>query len=265
MARSNLDQCQRIVVKIGSSTLTHPNGRLHLGRLEQLVREIVDIIHEGRQVAVVSSGAVAAGLGRMQMQQPVENLAAKQALAAIGQGILMQAYEKLFSEYGVVVAQILLTSRTLQDEDGYMNTVNTLRQLLEWQVLPIINENDTVATDEIRFGDNDTLAAHVVELMRADLLIMLTETDGVYTSDPHKDPTARKIETIEELTPDLMNLAANSHSPFGTGGMATKLTAAQIACRHGARTVIAPGHQRGILRGILAGESVGTIIGSAGR
>lgn len=236
-----LTKAKRIVVKVGTSTLTHPNGNLNLMSMEHLVRQLADLKNQGRQVILVTSGAIGAGMGRLSISERPQEIPAKQALAAIGQGILMQSYEKLFGEYAAVVAQVLLTKDDLANRNRYLNARNTLQAILDYGAVPIINENDTVTFDEIRFGDNDTLAAMVAGLVDADLLVLLSDIDGLYSSDPRKDPDAKLIPVVESITPEIEALAGDPGSKFGSGGMFTKLAAARIAMHQGIDMVLTDG------------------------
>ena len=257
---------KRIVIKIGSSSLQHAEtGDLDYIRLEKLVRELCDIRNQGKEVVLVSSGAVAAGRNAVQMQNlhPVtreEQIAVKQACAAIGQARLMMVYQKMFSEYNHVAAQILMTKDTIVDNMSRYNAHNTFAELLYMGAIPIVNENDTVATYEIEIGDNDTLSAIVAALVEADLLILLSDIDGLYTDDPRKNPNAKFIEQVDELTEDYMHMGKGSTgSSVGTGGMNTKMIAAKIATECGADMIIANSKDIGVLHRILAGENVGTL------
>ncbi|MBQ7775156.1 MAG: glutamate 5-kinase [Lachnospiraceae bacterium] len=264
--REAIKDKKRIVVKIGSSSLQHAEtGDLDYIRLEKLVRELCDIRNQGKEVVLVSSGAVAAGRKAVQMQNlhPVtreEKIAVKQACAAIGQARLMMVYQKMFSEYNHVAAQILMTKDTIVDNMNRYNAHNTFAELLYMGAIPIVNENDTVATYEIEIGDNDTLSAIVAALVEADLLILLSDIDGLYTDDPRKNPDAKFIEQVEELTEEYMSMGKGSTgSNVGTGGMNTKMIAAKIATSCGADMVIANSKDIGVLHEILAGENVGTL------
>lgn len=250
---------KRIVVKVGTSTLTYATGKLNLDQLERLVRELADLRHRDIEVVLVSSGAVGAGMGKLGLRSKPRSIPEKQALAAIGQGILMQMYEKFFAEYGEIVAQVLLTREDITQRGRYLNARNTLLALLRLGVVPIINENDTVAYEEIKFGDNDTLAALVAGLVDADLLVLLSDIDGLYTADPRKDSSAQLIKTVEELTPEIVALAGNSGSRLGSGGMMTKIQAARIVSTSGIPMIVANGSQKGVLKEIVMGENPGTL------
>jgi glutamate 5-kinase len=256
--RESFGQKRRIVVKVGTSTVTHPGGLLHLGRIEALVRQLADLHAEGRDVVLVTSGAVGAGLGRLGLDKRPAGLAAKQALAAVGQGLLMQRYENFFSEYGCVVGQVLLTRQDLEDERRRASAQATMNQLFDWRVIPIVNENDTVVNEEIRVGDNDTLSARVAVLAGADLLILLSDVDGFYPADPRTNPELRPLTTVS-LTSELINGAGGAGTPGGTGGMVTKVQAARICAAAGIPTVLAAGARPGVIREILSGQLVGTL------
>ena len=248
----------RIVVKIGTSTLAHATGRLNIRMVEELCKVFSDLKNAGNEIVLVSSGAIGKGVGKLSLTQRPTDIPTKQAAAAVGQCELMYTYDKLFSEYRHTVAQILLTGSDLDHEDRKQNIENTLTRLLELGVLPIINENDTVTTDEIIIGDNDTLSAIVSVLVKADLLVLLSDIDGLYTADPHRQEDAKLIETVEAITPEIIALGGGCGSSLGTGGMATKLHAAQIATSAGTDMVIANGSRPQLLYDIAAGKSVGT-------
>ncbi len=257
---------KRIVVKIGSSSLQHAEtGDMDYIRLEKLVRELCDIRNQGKEVVLVTSGAIAAGkkavnLKEVKGETQAETIAIKQACSAIGQARLMMTYQKLFAEYNQIAAQILMTKNTIVDDLNRYNAHNTFSQLLDMGVVPIVNENDTVATYEIEIGDNDTLSAIVAALVDADLLILLSDIDGLYTDDPRKNPDAKFIEQVDELTEDLMNMGkASTGSSVGTGGMNTKLIAAQIATKSNVDMIIANSKDIGVLHRILAGKNEGTL------
>jgi glutamate 5-kinase len=257
--REALQQARRLVVKVGTSTLTHKTGKLNLERMERLVRELVDQVNAGRQVVLVTSGAVGAGMGRLGLKEKPRTLPEKQAAAAVGQGLLMHMYEKLFSDYGLLVAQILLTRDDLADRRRYLNSRHTLATLLHLGVVPIVNENDTVAVDEIRVGDNDTLAALVAGLVDADILILLTDIGGLFSSNPLTDRDATLLRCVTEITPEIEALAGGAGSTWSTGGMATKLQAARLATSFGIPVVITSGLEGGRISAVLRGEEVGTI------
>lgn len=259
--RKQLQAAKRIVIKIGSSSLLQENGRLHLRKLEQLVRQLTDFRNAGKEVILVSSGAIAVGRaasGIYTHSEKMEPLEIKQACAAIGQAKLMMIYEKLFAEYQQPSAQVLLTKYTVLHEKSKENARKTLEQLLKMGVIPIVNENDTVATEEIEFGDNDTLSAIVCALIKADLLILLSDMDGFYTNDPHKSKTAKWIPCVPKIEENMLSYAKGAGT-FGTGGMLTKLYAAKIATDFGAHMVVANGAHVSIISDILEGKEVGTI------
>lgn len=255
---------KRIVVKIGSSSLAHTEtGRLDLIKLEVLVRELSDLRNQGKDIILVTSGAIAVGRNALGFRNPPETTAEKQACASVGQARLMMIYQKLFSEYNQVCSQILITKNTMLDNLNRVNAKNTFQELLSLGVIPIVNENDTIATHEIDnlsvFGDNDTLSAVVAALVGADLLILLSDIDGLYTDDPHTNPDSQFIETVEHLDERLMSLGkSTTGSSVGTGGMATKLSAAYIACGAGVDMVIASGADCRNIHRIIYGESCGT-------
>ena len=248
----------RIVIKVGTSTLAHATGRLNIRRVEQLCKVISDLKNAGHEIVLVSSGAIGMGVGKLSLRERPQDMPTKQAAAAVGQCELMYTYDKLFSEYHHTVAQILLTGSDIRDAQRRENFHNTLFRLLELGVLPVINENDTIATEEIVIGDNDTLAAIVAVNAGAELLILLSDIDGLYTGDPHANPEAKLIAQVDELTPEILALAGGSASGLGTGGMMTKLHAARIAAEAGCDMVIANGGNPDVLYDIVAGERVGT-------
>jgi glutamate 5-kinase len=248
----------RVVIKVGTSTLAHATGHLNIRRVEQLCRVLSDLKNQGHEVILVSSGAIGMGVGKLSLKERPTDIPTKQAAAAVGQCELMYTYDKLFAEYNHTVAQILLTGSDFRHEDRYNNFRNTMSRLLELEVLPIINENDTIATEEIKVGDNDTLSAMVAVNIEADLLILLSDIDGLYTADPHKDPNAKLIHTVPKLTPEIMALGGGRGSALGTGGMMTKLRAAERVTAAGIEMVIANGDHPEILYDILEGEPVGT-------
>lgn len=248
----------RIVVKIGTSTLAHPGGRLNIRHTEALVKVWSDIKNAGHELIIVSSGATGLGVGKLQISRP-KDMVTKQAAAAVGQCELMYTYDKLFTEYNHTVAQLLITRPDITGGGQRRENFHvTLERLLELGALPIINENDTISTEEISIGDNDTLSAMVAASIRADLLILLSDIDGLYDSDPHKNPDARLIPVVERLDDHIRALAGGSGSSLGTGGMVTKLQAAQIATEAGCEMVIANGHHPAALYDIAAGQPVGT-------
>lgn len=261
-ARKQLKDAKKIVIKVGTSTLTYPSGKLNLHYIERIVRELADLKNQGKDVMLVSSGAIGAGIGKLGLKRKPKTIPKKQATAAVGQGMLIQVYGKIFAEYGHIVAQILLTRDDLINRQRYINSRNTLTTLLKLGVIPIINENDTVAVEEIEFGDNDNLSALVAGLINADLLINLSDINGLYTSNPHVNSDAQLISYVERITPEIENLAEQTGSSLGTGGMKTKLNSAKIAVNSGVSLVIANGQKPGIIHKIINGEKVGTLIPS---
>ena len=249
----------RIVVKVGTSTLTYPTGRLNIRRTEELVKVLSDLKNAGHEMILVSSGAIGMGVGKLSLSQRPADMAGKQACAAVGQCELMYTYDRLFADYNHTVAQILLTGVDVEHSDRRQNFENTLYRLLELGALPIINENDTVSTTEISsIGDNDTLAAIVACCVRADLLVLLSDIDGLYTANPRTHPDARLIPLVEEITPEILSLSDGAGSALGTGGMATKLRAAQMVTADGVEMVIANGCHPELLYKIAEGQPAGT-------
>ncbi|TYR80245.1 glutamate 5-kinase [Priestia megaterium] len=261
--RNKLEQCKRIVVKVGTSTLTYDNGGIHLARIEKLARVLSDLMNEGKEVVLVTSGAVQVGVKKLKLTHRPTSIRDKQAAAAIGQCELMHIYSKFFGEYSHIVGQVLLTKDVIEDEHIRSNVINTFEKLMEDRVIPIVNENDTVAIDEIenivRFGDNDNLSAIVSVLINADLLIILSDIDGFFDSDPTKNPDSKLIKVIEEITPELEEFAGGSGSDVGTGGMVTKLTAAKRATQAGVNVILANGKDPAIVRDIVEGQEIGTL------
>ena len=263
--RERLKNKKRIVIKIGSSSLTHPEtGRLNLRKLEVLARELSDLRNQGKDVILVSSGAIATGVAALGMKEKPTELKGKQACAAVGQARLMMIYQKLFSEYNQPSAQILMTKNTMVNNINRKNAQNTFNELLSLGVIPIVNENDSISTYELqnleKFGDNDTLSAVVAALVQADLLILLSDIDGLFTDDPNTNPDARFIDTVETLDEKLLDMGKGSTgSKVGTGGMATKLTAARIATAAGTDMVIANGGDFHNIHRIVEGEACGTL------
>ena len=264
--REALKDKKRIVIKIGSSSLHHPQtGGLDYIKLEKLVRELCDLRNQGKDVILVTSGAIAVGkkavaLKDFQASSEAEAIAVKQACSAVGQAKLMMTYQRLFAEYNQIAAQILMTKNTIVDDLNRYNAHNTFSQLLKMGVIPVVNENDTVATYEIEIGDNDTLSAIVAALVDADLLILLSDIDGLYTDDPRKNPDAKFIEQVDTLTEELMGMGkATTGSSVGTGGMNTKMIAAKIATSSGIDMVIANSKDVGVIHQVAGGENVGTL------
>lgn len=248
----------KIVVKVGTSTLTHITGCVNIRRIEKLVKVLSDIKNAGNQVILVSSGAIAMGVGKLNLEKRPEDIAGKQAAAAVGQCELMYTYDKLFLQYNQTVAQILLTAEDLRDTDRHKKFEDTMERLMKFRVLPIINENDTVSTDEIKIGDNDTLAAIVAESVRADLLVLMSDIDGLYDKDPHIYDDAKLIDDVYELDENIMSLGGGAGTARGTGGMMTKLCAAKIASDAGCDMIIMHGDRPDELYNIIDGNPVGT-------
>ena len=248
----------RIVVKVGTSTLAHPTGRLNIRHVEELVKVLSDLKNAGHEVVLVSSGAIGMGVGKLNLPGKPADMPTKQAAAAVGQCELMYTYDKLFAQYNHTVAQILLTGEDIDHADRRQNFENTIYRLLELGALPVINENDTVATAEIKVGDNDTLGGIVACTVKADLLVLLSDIEGLYTADPRKDPKATLIPVVEAVTPEIEALGGGVGSGLGTGGMATKLRAAKMVTRAGCDMVIANGESPALLYDIVAGKAVGT-------
>lgn len=248
----------RIVIKIGTSTLAHPTGHLNIRRVEQLCKIMSDIKNAGHELILVSSGAIGMGVGKLGLRERPKDIPSKQAAAAVGQCELMYTYDKLFSEYHHTVAQLLITGDDTTNDTRRLNFTNTLNRLLELGALPVINENDTVATDEIVIGDNDTLAAIVARSVHADMLILLSDIDGLYTADPHTHPEATLLHHVTGIDDHIREIAGISSSTQGTGGMVTKLHAADICLGCGCKMVIANGNNPGNLYDILEGKTVGT-------
>ena len=247
----------RIVIKVGTSTLAHPGGRLNIRHTEDLVKVWSDIKNAGHELVVVSSAATGLGVGKLQIARP-QDMVTKQAAAAVGQCELMYTYDRLFGQYNHTVAQMLLTWEDFDHENRRVNLHNTLERLLELGAIPIINENDPIACEEYSLGDNDTLAALVAECIHADLVILLSDIDGLYTADPHTHADARLIPLVESITPDIAELAGGAGSSLGTGGMATKISAARRATAAGVDLIIANGAHAEVLYDIMDGKPVGT-------
>ncbi len=261
-AREFLKDARRIVVKVGTSTLSYGERghyKLNLYRIEHLIREIADLHNAGKEIIFVSSGAIAAGIGKMGLTEKPETIPENQALAAIGQGVLMHIYEKFFAEYGQTMAQILLTKDNAADEHARENSRNSLMAILKMGVIPVINENDAVATDEIRIGDNDNLSAIVAGLVDAEVLIILTDIDGLYDGNPKIDSAAKLIHDVPKITAEIEKIAGGAGTKLGTGGMFTKIQAAKLATQKNISMLIINGQEIGNLRRALNGEQVGTI------
>lgn len=263
MDRSSICEKKRIVIKIGTSTITHEEtGGLNLLKLEKLIRVLTDLRNRGKEIVLVSSGAIAVGRKALGLKEKPKETAMRQACAAVGQSRLMMVYEKLFREYNQRTAQILMTKYTMINNISRKNAQNTFRELLQLGVIPIVNENDTVSTDELEegnFGDNDTLSAIVAALIGADLLILLSDIDGLYSDDPHRNPNARFIDVVEKIDKNLEEMGKGAVTSVGTGGMATKISAARIATDSGADMIIANGENVVILSDIMDGRDIGTI------
>ena len=259
-----IQDAKRVVVKVGTSSLTYENGKLNLRRMETLCKVLTDLQNAGRQVVLVTSGAIGVGMGKLgQTRRPTET-EKKQALAAVGQCELMFMYDKLFGEYNQMVAQVLLTGDVVEQPASRRNVENTFRELIELGIIPVVNENDTVAIDELvgsHFGDNDTLSAVVAQLVEADALVILTDIDGLYDSDPRKNPDARRIPVVKEITDEVRALAGGAGSNRGTGGMATKIKAAEIANRQGIPCCVVSGEDPHVLYQLFDGAQIGTIFG----
>jgi len=260
MTRTRLATAKRFVVKVGSALVTNNGSGLDLGAINDWARQIAQLRSQGREIVLVSSGAVACGVQRLGWDRRPKTVHEKQAAAAVGQAGLVEAYEAAFSKHGLRTAQILLTHDDLADRKRYLNARSTLTTLLELGVVPIINENDTVVTDEIKFGDNDTLGALVANLIEAEALIILTDQKGLYTADPRKDPSATLIQEATAGDESLEAMAGGAGSRVGTGGMITKVIAAKRAARSGAHTVIASGHEADPIIRLATGEPVGTLL-----
>ena len=256
MKREYLKDKKRIVIKIGSSSITHEKtGEINLGKIEKLVRQIADLKGEGREVVLVSSGAIAAGRHTFKQDERPSTLAKKQ----VGQAKLMMIYQRIFAEYNIIASQILMTKSTITDSEARVNAHNTFLELLNLGSVPIVNENDTIATDEIKVGDNDTLSAIVASLVDADLLILLSDIDGLYTDDPRKNTEAKFIEEVEQIDDKILALGKDTSSNVGTGGMNTKLHAAIISTYSGADMLIANASRLENIADIIAGKNVGTL------
>jgi glutamate 5-kinase len=256
--RENFKNKKRIVIKVGTSSLSYTNGRLNFQRIEKLSYTLSALRSRNIEVVLVSSGAIGVGAGRLGLKEKPKELAKKQALAAIGQAELMKIYQKFFDGYNQIVAQILLTKDVMTDSGKHQNAKNTLDKLLNMGIIPIINENDTISTDEIEFGDNDTLSANVATLVDAELLILLSDIDGLYSADPKKEATAEIIQSVKNITPEIEKIATGAGTSFGTGGMATKISAAKICMAANIDAVITNGTDPSIIFDILEGKNIGT-------
>jgi len=260
----NISEKKRIVIKLGSSTLAHKTGKLNIRRMQNLVRVIADLQNSGREIIIVSSGSVALGTGKLGLREKPKDTPTRQAVAAIGQCELMHMYDNMFERYSITIAQILLTKTIIEKPDRKKNVENTIERLISMGVIPIVNENDTVAIDEIELeiGENDSLAAMVAKISRADLLVILSDIDGLYTSDPHINPDASAIHTVDKITDYIEKIAGGSGSSFGTGGMATKINAAKIATEAGIDMIIMNGRNPEDLYDLFEDKEIGTIFKS---
>ncbi len=259
LEREALKAAKRIVVKVGTSTITYSNGKRNFSQIDRLARELSDLQNQGKEMILVTSGAVAVGVDRLGLAKKPDTIPGKQAAAAVGQGVLMHTYEKLFADYGQVVAQVLLTKTESLDRHRYTNSRNTFMELLRQRVIPIVNENDVVALDELKIGDNDNMSALVAGIVDADLVIILSDVDGLYTANPQTHPEAELVHTVTEITPEIEESAGGAGSLRGTGGMATKIQAAKAATSSGISLVIASGTEKNAVPRIVAGEEIGTL------
>lgn len=261
--RQEIKNAKRIVIKVGTSTLTHGTGNIHLRRIEKLAMVISDIMNEGKEVVLVTSGAIGVGSSKLKLKERPKTIREKQAVASVGQCELMHIYSKFFGEFSHVVGQVLLTRDVIEDDHIRENVCNTFETLLDKGILPIVNENDTVSIDEIenivKFGDNDNLSAIVSTLVNADLLIILSDIDGFYDKDPRDNEDAKLLDTVEEITKEIEEAAGGAGTSFGTGGMITKLTAAKTANSAGVHMVLANGENPEVIINILKGENIGTL------
>ncbi len=256
---SKIKNLKRIVIKVGTSSLTYETGKINIKKIESLVRVISDLCNRGVEVVLVSSGAVGAGMGKLNLPKRPDDIRSKQALAAIGQATLVSIYDKFFSEYGHSTAQVLLTKFILDDAERCQNTKNTFEKMFEYGVIPIVNENDVISTYELEFGDNDTLSAYIAELVEAEMLIILSDIDGLFDCNPAENPSARLIPVVKELNEEIYNLAGGAGSKRGTGGMVTKLKAAEILNPKGIDMVITNGAHPENIYDIFEGKQVGTL------
>ncbi len=259
-ARESLKSAKRIVIKVGTSTLAHADtGKLNLYRIEHLIREIADLHNAGKEIIFVSSGAIAAGMNKLGVKLKPQTIPENQALAAVGQGVLMHIYEKFFAEYGQTIGQILLTKENAADAHARENSRNSLRAILDMGAIPVVNENDAVAVDEIKIGDNDNLSAIVAAMMDAEVLIILSDIDGLYDGNPKLDKSARLIDEVTAIDSEIERMAGGAGTKLGIGGMFTKIQAAKLATANGVTMLIINGGVNGNLRRALSGEVVGTI------
>ncbi len=257
--REDLKQAKRVVVKVGTSTITRENGASNLTRMEEIVREIAALKEEGREMVLVTSGAIAVGMHRMGLKVRPKGVPERQALAAVGQGVLMHLYETMFASYGQTAGQVLLTKENSVRHNQYTNSRNAISAMLAMGVVPVVNENDAVSVDELKIGDNDTLSATVASLADADALIILSDVEGLYSANPQTDAGAKLIPEVREITPEIEGLAGGAGTAGGTGGMVTKIEAAKIAMSAGVTMVIARGDKVGVIRQVLEGAGVGTV------
>lgn len=258
-AREKLKNAQRIVIKIGTSSLVYPNGKTNLRRIQTLARVISDLMNKGKKIVLVSSGAIGLGVDKLNLSEKPSTVAGRQAVAAVGQVNLMQTYGRAFEDYGYASGQVLLTKYIITREETKQHSINTFNALLDMNIIPIVNENDTVAVDEIRFGDNDNLSCIVSRLISADLLIILTDIDGYYSQNPQENPDAVLYHNISDLSEQIEAAAGGAGSKLGTGGMLTKVHASRIAAENGTNAVIANGSDPEIIYDILDGVEVGTL------
>ena len=258
-SREALKKAKRIVIKVGTSTITYANGKRNFSQIDRLAREISDLQNQGKEMILVTSGAVAVGVDRMGLPGKPKTIPGKQAAAAVGQGVLMHTYEKFFADYGQIVAQVLITKTEAIDRHRYTNTRNTFMELMRQRVIPIVNENDVVALDELKIGDNDNMSALVAGIVDADLVIILSDVDGLYTANPQTHPDAVIVPEVAEITPEIEASAGGVGSVRGTGGMATKIQAAKAATSSGIHLVIASGTEKNAITRVLQGEELGTL------
>lgn len=258
-SREALKKAKRIVIKVGTSTITYANGKRNFSQIDRLAREISDLQNQGKEMILVTSGAVAVGVDRMGLPGKPKTIPGKQAAAAVGQGVLMHTYEKFFADYGQIVAQVLITKTEAIDRHRYINTRNTFMELMRQRVIPIVNENDVVALDELKIGDNDNMSALVAGIVDADLVIILSDVDGLYTANPQTHPDAVIVPEVAEITPEIEASAGGVGSARGTGGMATKIQAAKAATSSGIHLVIASGTEKNAITRVLQGEELGTL------
>ncbi|MBN2480736.1 MAG: glutamate 5-kinase [Bacteroidales bacterium] len=258
MTREEFKYKKRIVVKVGTSSLSYPNGRMNFHSIEKLAYVLSALRRRGIKIILVTSGAIGVGAGRLGLTEKPQDLSKKQALAAVGQAELMKIYQKFFEEYNQIVAQVLLTKDVVNIPSRNLHAKRTLNKLIDMEIIPIINENDTIATYEIEFGDNDSLSAIVASLVGADLLVMLSDIDGLYSADPRTENTGEIIHSVKEITPELEQLATGSGSSFSTGGMITKISAAKICLQEGIDCIITSGSDPAVIFDILEGKEIGT-------